>query len=495
MSLIDFFTKRNFPEQKSRIKVGKLVYTEFHLSKETQELVDRWKKLENEILEDDAVIAATKEAFKILESIFDGIKGNDGIVRRWQEELKRLHGEGEWLEHFLYFKLKKDQEKMQQLRNIFGNHAFNDVSHIALFKSSLLYRFLEKTGTGKDIQKLRRIVEILDKHATRPAGTRDITRSFIFENYPNLVRNAIDLFLSILERHKDYLMENKNRILQDSNYEYSIINILVHEITHQLWSKGFNHKLSHRAYNTGIDESWAHLMQLLSHMYKENIFITEELLDKEIDKIYGVLEDKSKVKLYSEKDTYGLSQHLFMQCFMPLFGALILIDSILRQNGRNINSQIRKCFRSGDVNNIYLTTLECLDALDDRKLKEMINNRLIRRFKQRKLEVELQVIKGADSYLNLLSGYRWWNVPSALQEFLSYLNVLLLIDPSNGSEVNKLRAKMEKILNHNVKTYFSQAGEEIKKMVGEEKSSIDQLIVLFENEKRMIRFLESSTPR
>ena len=485
MSLIDFFTKEEIPKEEIDIQViGTILQEEHKIDEETSNLFKRWEKIEKEIFEDEAIIEVTIKAIKILEEILD--QSPNQKVKKWQDYLKELYGKEKWLEQFLHLKTKKDEQHLEKLKNIFGVHALQEHGRILLFRSSFLYRFLEKTGSGKDIEKLKRIVEILEKYTH--VG-KDITKTSVFKKYPNMIKNAIDLFLKILERNKEYLIQNKNKIIEDVNYEYSLINIIIHEISHDIWTHSFDNSTNIYVFKQGINESWAHTLQLFSHLYNKEDNMDEKLLNKEINKLLSVIKDKSIVIAYTVEKS-NLSKHIFMQSFMCLFGALILINIILKEKKENIDKEITKAFDSGNIHNIYLITMKSLDKIKDDKLKNIIHKRLITKSLDINKKITRKIIKTSNQQINSIN--RQWNsIKDYLEHFLEFLNSLLLLDPENQEKIDELKLKMEKKLEKVVKKYFSNVKGELKSLVKDETEYIEKLKMMFKDEEETLQFLRT----
>jgi|TARA_Y100000310_G_scaffold80298_1_gene76957 hypothetical protein len=503
MSLIDFFAKTKIPEQKDESGIEMEMHdVEKKVDNVSKVLNARWNKLEKEILDDEILIKVTEEAFEQLEKIFDygKKKGNNRIVGMyksrevgvWKNEKQRLKKEKEWLKKLLHLKLKGDEKEWHQFKDIFGIHAFvvPDGTKIAVFRSSLLYRFLEQTGIGNNLKLLKRLVNVYDKKSD---GTYNLTKQYNLSKEPNM-RKAIELFLGILEENLDVLKENKEKIRRDGSYTYSLINLITHELTHLLWAVNFDMSRGTFIYRQGINESWSNIKQVLGYLHNENI--TEKLLNEEINKLYALIGVKSNISAYTKKSG-GFSKHLFMSAFTFLFGALFLIDVILRKEGKPGRKFLGRkflslAFKSPDIHQIYLWTLKSLEELDNKRLKNIIHKRLINEFltvnKEITQEVIKEIVRCFESIKNTKS--KWQDLQTKLKEFLGLIDVLSLLGYGKN-KIKKLKKEMEKLIKKHLKNYI-KASEEVAKIVKNEKGYIKKLEKLFSDVDHHLRFLESS---
>jgi|TARA_B100001971_G_scaffold136182_1_gene125756 hypothetical protein len=505
MSLIDFFTKTKIPiddrgfefdESTDNTSTGNTPKVKKKVDDKTKKLLKKWDDLEKDILADEVLIKVTIEAFKQLEEIFDygKKKGNNRIVGMYKSEKQQLHGEEEWLRKLLYLKLKRDKREKQQLKNISGIHALSmSDGNIAIFRSSLLYRFLEQTGAGKGIKELKKLKEEVRKLEPFNEET-DITQSYWFREKED-IRKAVDEVLRILKNNFDYLEYNKKKIREDGSYTYTLINVITHEIIHKLWDG----KSSNYFYRQGMEESWTHILQVLRYLYDKKIVITEELLNKEIKKIYALIKDKSKIKAYAgEKGS--LSIHTFMSAFMWLFGALVLIDVILRKEGKPGRKFLGRkyfnlAFRSTNIHQIYLWTLKSLEKLDNKRLKDIIHESLIKEFKTVNKKITQKIIEEVNYYFESIKNATWWDLQGILKSFLELLDILSLLDKNNKNLVNGLKKEMEILIEKHLKKYFNK--NKVAEIVEGEIKSIDKLEKLFSGQTKRLKklrleFLKSS---
>jgi len=254
----------------------------------------------------------------------------------------------------------------------------------------------------------------------------------------------------------------------------------------------FNNSISKSTFRGGINESWAHDLQILSHLYSKDT-ITAKLLKQEIKKIFMVIDDKSKVKGYTKIDHLGLSWHLFMQSFMCLFGALILTDIILRKQGMSIKHYLRKAFTSSNIHQIYLITIANLEKIENDEFKVIIYKRLIDKSLIINKKIKFRIIKAVDYYFVVVQRDVWKGVQSTINKFSTLLYTLTLLDPANQGEVDKFNLKMERKLENFLNNYFAGATNEIKKLVANENSSVAKLEKLFEHETHLAEFLKANT--
>ena len=359
--------------------------TKTKLDRKLMLLYRRWDKLEKDIISDEDLIKAAEKALKTLDLIFDrgAPEDEEKFVDLFNDFITKHHGTEKTLQGLLA--LEKD---IAHGKLIGETHAIFESGKktMSVHRSALMYRFLVNQRKGENIKLLTGINRLAEAVKTPHTGA-SIEGSGIHRDKQFMVE-LIEVYLDLLEKEKDYLKRHRRKLSHDLTQEFSAASIILHEMTHNIWAliHYFEQMLTMR-WKLGINEAWAHVINVIGNIYHHKGKITASLIREEIQQIQQMVEFKSTVGAYNEpveerfvmgEKKHFSTTHDSLQPAMYLIGAALLTDYILRKNqGERIMGGLKNHFSRNDLTRIHDFVMDNVKKIEDQELRELIEKELI----------------------------------------------------------------------------------------------------------------------
>jgi hypothetical protein len=296
------------------------------LKEKYSELLSKLNDLEDRIIGNEELIRQTLMAFKVLEHIFENSLEDNKLLEKLKIDDEDIEKVIKKNERVLSSFLSLDKEKSDYIGE---NHAFASTTgekRMMIFKRSFLHRFIRLKKEGEDVLKLNDIVIKKDK---------DFSQKFDNEKGKEYIKENIGFlkeFTEIIESQISFLSKNKSKIIQDKRYAFSVFNVILHELVHEL--EEFKEKSYKGKYARAYNELFAHSIQAMNNLYSEkeiNFHVCEKYLN-------------TLKELINSKKNHNEYAPIFetMDAFYGYLGSIIVCDAILRKKGNDFGKKILK---------------------------------------------------------------------------------------------------------------------------------------------------------
>jgi hypothetical protein len=351
-----------------------------------QQLYRRWDKLETGMISNQDLIMAGDKALSILYLIFDdrATKSEPKYSNLLKQSILQHHGQ-EGMQGFLSL-----NHGFQHGKLLGDTHAMfhSGKKSIIIHRSSLLYRYLERNKRGSSVRLLKGINKLSEVVKNSESEARMEFSGM--QKEPEFMLQLITTYLDLLTRHEEIFLQNKSKIIFDITDQFSAISIILHEMTHHVWSLLPRQGLQlTRRWRIGINEAWAHAINVLGNIYQETGPISTDTVLTEIYQIQEMAEFKSTVTSYNnpihERYLPGIKRMFSTTCqslrpAMYLVAAALLIDIVLRRNQEiRIMQNLKSYFAQVDLTLIHDFVIENVTKIDNKEIRHLIEQELILR--------------------------------------------------------------------------------------------------------------------
>lgn len=347
------------------------------MDKEIEELLKRLEDIEDRLILDEDIGECIYNTLKILQKIY-----GKSIFTKFLESMNIK---------FNLRKLKKNELKNFNVIQRFeiGLASYGS-KNIQINKRGLLANYLIE---NKKVQRIK--INDIRKFLQYPV---------IFEEDPENSKIKIKEYLHYLEKEQEFLKENKESILNDIKSAWSLQNLIIHEYQHAIKEHIYE------ANTSGIfafDEAYSFSLQRLIHTFDRNFLFTNDNLLKEIKNIYTLIPPR--------KHAYPETAYKFMKPCILMISVLVLADSISRKDNdfrnKNLFLKSNKVKTFKELNNIIYRSI---DNLKNKDFKKIINNTLIKTYKNQLKKLRKEIIEELEELIDKLAKFEKY---SNLEDF------------------------------------------------------------------------------
>lgn len=314
------------------------------------------KELENKIIEikdivlsDHAVGKGVYRSLLLLKKIF----GHTGIPDKIFKNMLEAHGLKRLDEDFEKL-VKKDKG---QGFNMYGEFEVNphddyfEYDHIPALRITLKHENRNK----EEIEKIERFF-------------KDNNPNFAFRKNKEEAMQNLHRLVEIFEENREFLINNKDRLVHDFKIILSVERQSLHEFTHTLQS---HMKFDNKEYAvaTWHSETEAHVVESLGYIYRDETILDKKGINEAIQSM------NTRINNFTKQRGYSMYQKLFGACAGRLIGIILIVDAYLRKRGNNRGRDILdKSHRSYFLDEFIKLSKKAIHLIEDKEIVDSLES-------------------------------------------------------------------------------------------------------------------------
>ena len=282
--------------------------------------------------------------------------------------------------------------------------------------------------------------------------------------------NELQAYVGILEKNKQFLIDNRHELVFDTKNTWSLSNLLWHEMSHNIFAD-FRKIYEIKSICWWIDEAFSFGLQHSVYLYDPSTIIDKTTLKDHIHNFYKLVVGR---QYWYENEKYH-----FMKSFMLIVSGLFVASAIwLKKHDTRNQIILNKAYGSKNVGELFAFYDEAVRNIEDKDIQDIflaVKNTSIRKLHDCKVLVntacdeEIQNIQNLDS-----KQYRWSKIPRkslrevreritfGISRFLNKLSILALlwenelIDKKRNSFLETLHKTLGKIMENAEDKYHNE---------------------------------------